>query len=78
MELNAWCDHYLSPRLFSRFQAAIRKGRQRRKENLARKKQVTLTPAAWNILRTIADKEGLELSEVIETHLKNRYRRYLD
>lgn len=63
--VNDWCEKYLDKSQWSKLKTALRMKRHR-STPANRHVQVTLTGTAYDLLKSLADKEGCTLSEVIE------------
>lgn len=78
--LNGWAEQWFSGAIWTQMKYAIRARRKRGLEKYdveKAKKQVTLEHHAWQILSTIAEKEGVTLSQVINTYLNKQYLQYI-
>ena len=69
--LEEWVGKYLTSKQRSNMLSALR---QRRRRAMGVGKSITISAKAHQMLTTLAEKEGLTLSEVLEKRLKNAYK----
>jgi macrodomain Ter protein organizer (MatP/YcbG family) len=72
--LNAWCERWLTSTHWTQLKNAIRASRSRQAD-LSRDphKHVTLSHKAWLMLHELAERDGVTLSEFLETKLEKSW-----
>ena len=77
--LNDWCERHLDSRQWNQLKNAVRAARKREAErrSLDGRRRVDLRDHAHSMLRTIARRHQMTLSDVIERFLREEYERCL-
>jgi macrodomain Ter protein organizer (MatP/YcbG family) len=72
--LTAWCEAWLSRDQWTQLKNAIRAARRRQADRSRDPlKHVTLSHRAWLMLRDLAERDGVTLSELIEKTFRKRW-----
>jgi len=69
-DLQGWCDKWMDGANWKKLRASLRQYRTRSVRNNV---NVTLSQEAWDILRKLADRDSVTLSDIIISRLKKEY-----